>query len=201
MLLIQRRTCRWRWKSGGSSYSRVVWRDWVHCNSGHRIFTNHSKWSWYRARLIIRLKHDWWNQGMTNANMKLIMLDVTMEDVLEIHSQHLDVGEHIVKRVVKLQKLEDELKGTSRTSLLSMLWKYIVRVWSAGKVHWHLDIMSYNKLLRDMLWMPVYSTSPKGMRWQLGYRSHRCMMYESMMYWCTNGMPPTMCHCFNALLF
>lgn len=65
---------------------------------------------------------------MTNANMKLIMLDVIMEDVLENHSQHLDVGEHIVKRVVELQKLEDELKGTSRTFLLSMLSKYTVRV-------------------------------------------------------------------------
>jgi ADP-ribose pyrophosphatase len=58
---------------------------------------------------------------MTNANMKLVMLDVIMEDVLENHSQHLDVGEHIVTKVVKLQKLEDELKGTSCTSLLSML--------------------------------------------------------------------------------
>jgi len=52
--------------------------------------------------------------GMTNANMKLVMLDVIMEDVLENHSQHLDVGEHIVTKVVKLQKLEDELKEYDR---------------------------------------------------------------------------------------
>jgi len=52
--------------------------------------------------------------GMTNANMKLVLLDVTMEDALENPGQHLDVGEHIVKRVVKLQKLEDELKEYHR---------------------------------------------------------------------------------------
>ncbi len=58
---------------------------------------------------------------MTNANMKLVLLDVTMEDALETPDQHLDVGEHIVKRVVKLQKLEDELKGTDGDSLLSIV--------------------------------------------------------------------------------
>ncbi|KAF8350925.1 NUDIX hydrolase domain-like protein [Amanita rubescens] len=55
--------------------------------------------------------------GMTNANMKLVLLDVTMEDALENPGQHLDVGEHIVKRVVKLQKLEDELKEYHRQSM------------------------------------------------------------------------------------
>lgn len=58
---------------------------------------------------------------MTNANMKLILLDVTMEDALEAPSQHLEDGEYIVRRVIKLQKLEDELKGTSENSLLSIM--------------------------------------------------------------------------------
>lgn|SRR5580700_5290279 len=86
---------------------------------------------------------------MTNANMKLVMLDVTMEDVLENPSQHLDVGEHIVKRVVKLRELEDELNGTSCTSLLSIVLKYAVRVSSAGKLYCYSDIIrSRNEIVK-----------------------------------------------------
>lgn len=47
--------------------------------------------------------------GMTNANMKLVILDVRLEDKLEVPVQKLDAGEFIVKRVVELAKLEEEL--------------------------------------------------------------------------------------------
>jgi ADP-ribose pyrophosphatase len=50
--------------------------------------------------------------GMTNANMKLIVLDVILTDQLEIPGQKLEAGEFIVRRVVQLSKLSDELKGT-----------------------------------------------------------------------------------------
>lgn len=49
--------------------------------------------------------------GMTNANMKLVILDVRLEDKLEVPVQKLDAGEFIVKRVVELAKLEEELIG------------------------------------------------------------------------------------------
>jgi ADP-ribose pyrophosphatase len=52
--------------------------------------------------------------GMTNANMKLVVLEVLMEGQLEIPDQHLDIGEHIVRRVVELRKLESELQEYNR---------------------------------------------------------------------------------------
>lgn len=48
---------------------------------------------------------------MTNANMKLVVVNVTFADQLETPIQELDDGEHIVRRVVELEKLNDELKG------------------------------------------------------------------------------------------
>ncbi|EPQ58528.1 hypothetical protein GLOTRDRAFT_114924 [Gloeophyllum trabeum ATCC 11539] len=49
--------------------------------------------------------------GMTTANMKLVVVRVTLEDKLETPDQKLDEGEFIVKRVVELAKLHEELKG------------------------------------------------------------------------------------------
>jgi ADP-ribose pyrophosphatase len=49
---------------------------------------------------------------MTNANMKLIVLNVTLPDRLEMPGQKLEAGEFIVRRVVQLSKLSDALKGT-----------------------------------------------------------------------------------------
>ncbi|OJA16392.1 hypothetical protein AZE42_08840 [Rhizopogon vesiculosus] len=49
--------------------------------------------------------------GMTNANMKLVVVSVLLEDKLETPTPHLDVGEHIVTRVVELDKLDAELKA------------------------------------------------------------------------------------------
>ena len=51
--------------------------------------------------------------GMTTANMKLVILDVTIPDKLELNEAKLDEGEHIVKRVVELSRLYDELQGKS----------------------------------------------------------------------------------------
>jgi hypothetical protein len=57
--------------------------------------------------------------GMTNANMKLVVVTVLLEDKLETPVPHLDDGEHIVTRVVELDKLDAELKGMSRHSIHS----------------------------------------------------------------------------------
>jgi len=48
---------------------------------------------------------------MTNANMKLILLGVTLPGELEAPAQRLDSGEFIIRRVVELSKLSDELKS------------------------------------------------------------------------------------------
>lgn len=49
--------------------------------------------------------------GMTNANMKLVVISVLLADKMEYPEQKLDTGEYITKRVVELAKLSDELKG------------------------------------------------------------------------------------------
>jgi len=49
--------------------------------------------------------------GMTNANMKLVVLGVNLDDKMEAPDPKLDAGEFIVKRVVELAKLYDELKA------------------------------------------------------------------------------------------
>ncbi|KAJ3773728.1 NUDIX hydrolase domain-like protein [Lentinula raphanica] len=48
--------------------------------------------------------------GMTNANMKLVVLNVTLEDKLETPEQKLESGEFIVRRVIELKQLLNELK-------------------------------------------------------------------------------------------
>ncbi|KAK0441168.1 NUDIX hydrolase domain-like protein [Desarmillaria tabescens] len=48
--------------------------------------------------------------GMTNANMKLVVLNVTLEDAIEHPEANLEAGEFIVKRVVELHKLNQELQ-------------------------------------------------------------------------------------------
>ncbi|KAG9126427.1 hypothetical protein FRC07_003487 [Ceratobasidium sp. 392] len=48
--------------------------------------------------------------GMTSANMKLVALDVEIKEGEE-PAQKLDEGEHIVKRVVELDKLLGELEA------------------------------------------------------------------------------------------
>ena len=48
---------------------------------------------------------------MTNANMKLVVVCVDLADKMETPRRKLDAGEFIVKRVVEIAKLNDELKG------------------------------------------------------------------------------------------
>jgi ADP-ribose pyrophosphatase len=49
--------------------------------------------------------------GMTNANMKLVTLSVTMQGELELPKQKLESGEFIVRRVVTLNNLRNELES------------------------------------------------------------------------------------------
>jgi ADP-ribose pyrophosphatase len=49
--------------------------------------------------------------GMTNANMKLVVLNVTLEDKLELPDQKLEQGEFIVRKVIPVDRLYEELKG------------------------------------------------------------------------------------------
>ncbi|KAF5386670.1 hypothetical protein D9615_001746 [Tricholomella constricta] len=49
--------------------------------------------------------------GMTNANMKLVVLNIELPDKMEYPEQKLELGESITTRVVELSKLDAELKG------------------------------------------------------------------------------------------
>lgn len=51
---------------------------------------------------------------MTNANMKLVVINVKLSDYPSSPKAKLDEGEHIVKRIVELDRLNDELKGKDR---------------------------------------------------------------------------------------
>jgi len=51
---------------------------------------------------------------MTNANMQLAVLNVDLEDKMETPVPKLEVGEHIVTRVVELARLKDELEEYGR---------------------------------------------------------------------------------------
>nr|GAT58025.1 predicted protein [Mycena chlorophos] len=48
--------------------------------------------------------------GMTNANMKLVVVRVDLEDKMEHPTQKLEAGEFIVRRVVEVDKLDQVLK-------------------------------------------------------------------------------------------
>jgi len=48
---------------------------------------------------------------MTTANMKVVIVNVTMEDELNLPKQKLEAGEFIVVRVVELSKLHEVLRG------------------------------------------------------------------------------------------
>ena len=51
--------------------------------------------------------------GMTNANMRLVTVDVPFPEKLEMPAQKLDPGEYITARIVELSKLAAEFKGLS----------------------------------------------------------------------------------------
>jgi len=59
--------------------------------------------------------------GMTNANMKLVVLSVPMDDKLETPASRPDEGEHIEKRVISLDKLNAALKGTYTSHLVTQV--------------------------------------------------------------------------------
>ena len=50
---------------------------------------------------------------MTNANMKLVTVDVPFPEKLEMPAQKLDPGEFITARIVELSKLRAEFEGSS----------------------------------------------------------------------------------------
>ena len=56
---------------------------------------------------------------MTNANMKLVVVSVLMDDKLETPASRLDEGEHIEKRVIPLDKLNAALNGTYTSHLVT----------------------------------------------------------------------------------
>ena len=49
--------------------------------------------------------------GMTNANMKLVILGVNFDDELVLNEAKLAEGEYITKRVVELSRLYETLEG------------------------------------------------------------------------------------------
>ncbi|KZT61427.1 hypothetical protein CALCODRAFT_427851 [Calocera cornea HHB12733] len=52
----------------------------------------------------------WCDPGMTTANMKVVTLRVPVEDTKTMPKQHLDPGEHIVRRIVEVDALYDVLR-------------------------------------------------------------------------------------------
>lgn len=48
---------------------------------------------------------------MTNANMKLVVLSVVLDDKMETPAAQLEAGEFIVTKVVELAKLKAELES------------------------------------------------------------------------------------------
>jgi ADP-ribose pyrophosphatase len=52
--------------------------------------------------------------GMTNANMQLVTVEVEVDDHLKMPEPKLDAGEFIVKRVIQISKLNEELKEYDR---------------------------------------------------------------------------------------
>jgi len=56
--------------------------------------------------------------GMTNANMILVLANVTLDDNLELPKQKLEAGEFITPRVIELPKLHDELKEYAKKGFM-----------------------------------------------------------------------------------
>ncbi|KZO98230.1 hypothetical protein CALVIDRAFT_544830 [Calocera viscosa TUFC12733] len=52
----------------------------------------------------------WCDPGMTTANMKVVTLRVPVTDMTTLPKQHLDPGEHIVRRIVAIEELYDVLR-------------------------------------------------------------------------------------------
>jgi hypothetical protein len=57
---------------------------------------------------------------MTNTNMQFVIVNVDLEGKMEFPEPNLEVGEHIVTKVVELSNLKAELDG-NRSLLISWL--------------------------------------------------------------------------------
>jgi hypothetical protein len=57
---------------------------------------------------------------MTTANMKLVVLEVDVPSLnpQDLPTQKLEEGEHIVRRIVALDRLNEELEGSVYTTFL-----------------------------------------------------------------------------------
>ena len=89
--------------------------------------------------------------GMTNANMKLVTLEVLLDNSLELPEQKLEKGEFIIIRVVELAKLSEELKGNA--FLLSVpLQESMVFCIDYDKKVCHLLVKRLLLILRRALW-------------------------------------------------
>ncbi len=62
---------------------------------------------------LCRTSSDTCLAGMTNANMKLVTVDVPFPEKLEMPAQKLDPGEFITARIVELSKLRAEFQCSS----------------------------------------------------------------------------------------
>jgi hypothetical protein len=103
---------------------------------------------------------------MTTANMKLVVLNVNLDDKMETPEQKLEAGEFIVKRVVELSKLNDELKGWSQilASRLAHCISHSVR--RKGWLFILLVALDLLMLHRDLWWMPGSPTGRLGTNWR-----------------------------------
>ncbi|KAG8972369.1 hypothetical protein FRC05_010080 [Tulasnella sp. 425] len=63
------------------------------------------------AAAIRELEEETGYMKMTNANMKLVVVRVLLDDYPSSPEQKLDEGEHIVRRVVELESLMDEFRA------------------------------------------------------------------------------------------
>ncbi|KAI0340720.1 hypothetical protein BDW22DRAFT_1334023 [Trametopsis cervina] len=88
----------------------------------------------YKARKVIEsspvLVAD---PGMTNANMKLVVVDVLFPDKLEVYDQKLDAGEFITRRVVEISKLTEEFKGAWRGFTIDAKLAHFARGYDIAK--------------------------------------------------------------------
>ena len=75
---------------------------------------------WFKFRLA----------GMTNANMKLVVLSVVLDDKMETPAAQLEAGEFIVTKVVELAKLKAELE--SKTFFPQINWCVLTHGYSSG---------------------------------------------------------------------
>ena len=108
---------------------------------------------------------------MTNANMKLVVLSVVLDDKMEIPAAKLEVGEFIVTKVVELAKLKAELEG--KAFFRQIIGRYVLTV--------ILQIMTEKYEPAFSVYTLVYSLSDRDSRWMLD-----SLTLHQAMTWPTN---------------